>query len=166
MEENSQNNGEIFNQGWENDSFSEENSVENGESVNLLVDETVENEEISSFEGKETNTGNDNLIREISIPVRNGNSEGGDEALHRDFINFALEHPEIKNGDIPNEVWKKVISGESLSSAWAKHENEGLKQRIYELEQAELNRQRSAGSRASQGKGERVDPFDEGWQTI
>ena len=80
-----------------------------------------------------------------------------------DFSGFIAEHPELSAEDIPEEVWDRVAKGESLSSAWTRHENALLKKRLLTLEQQEINRARSTLSRKSGGRAKAYDPFEDGW---
>lgn len=168
MGENKERTEAAFTEGWENEGFSED--VEAQESEDAAADAAAEAGEPEGEISEDAAGGSAAEAAEVkAIPVPMPAPAGGvfsDGARQRDFVTFAMEHPEVKNGDIPDEVWKRVIGGESLSSAWARHENEGLKQRIKEMEQAAVNRDRSTGSRSSSGRGERYDPFEEGWGEV
>lgn len=87
-----------------------------------------------------------------------------------DIAEFASQYPDVKAQDIPREVWADVNKGVSLTNAYARYENKSLKERVKALEaeklaiqQNEKNKERTAGSRATAGKKQVSDPFDEGW---
>lgn len=88
-----------------------------------------------------------------------------------DFAAFVKEYPNINPKDIPENVWKAVRSGESLVSAYGRHEarqlkeeNKKLAQQIEALKKNNNNKEKAAGSQRTAGsKDNRPDPFEEGW---
>lgn len=81
----------------------------------------------------------------------------------RDFLSFARAHPEVAAEDIPPEVWRAVAAGSTLSNAWRGHQNNLMRVKLLSMEQAEKNRRRSTGSRATDGASKETDFFDVGW---
>ena len=69
-------------------------------------------------------------------------------------------------------VWRAVAAGESLLSAYSRHEasvlrreNRRLESAMLAREQSRSNRERSAGSQLGAGAGRTArDPFDDGWE--
>lgn len=57
-----------------------------------------------------------------------------DAHLQNEINQFVNMHPDVKADQIPAEVWQEVNSGKSLLDAYAKHENNILKQQISEYE--------------------------------
>ena len=100
------------------------------------------------------------------------NSPAPPEDRDGEIRQFVLEHPGVMPEAIPEEVWRRVRAGESLLSAYDRVEAARLRQENARLEtqlksrrQAEINRQRSAGSQAGAGMGAGGhDPFEDGWE--
>ena len=103
-------------------------------------------------------------------PVPGGRSAA--ERRDREIGEFMREYPDVRAEDIPPEVWGRVAAGESLLSAYSRHEARALRRenaalvgQIVRQERARVNRQRSAGSQMGAGTGKSVrDPFDDGWE--
>lgn len=86
------------------------------------------------------------------------------QAQRRDMEAFLEAYPEVKAADVPREVWEKVAAGESLVSAYARHQNQQLVAKIAAMEQNGANAAKAPGSMKSQGeKGKKTleDYWDE-----
>ena len=59
---------------------------------------------------------------------------------------FLERYPEVNAEEIPKAVWQRFLQGESLSLAYAMHENTLLKSRLEQLSRQEDNRRRTPGS--------------------
>lgn len=100
----------------------------------------------------------------------------------REARDFVAAHPEaaaalLRGESLPERVWQLVREGESLGRAWERagaerdaEEKAGriraLEAELAETRQAGLNAARSAGSMASDGGDEGVDPIAMGWGTV
>lgn len=83
---------------------------------------------------------------------------------------FLERYKDVKPDSIPQEVWKEVAAGESLLNAYTRYENglfkkeiEALNAKLKAQEQDRKNRERSAGSRQTEGKGQERDAWDAAW---
>ena len=65
---------------------------------------------------------------------------------------FLTRYPHVKPEEIPLQVWQRVMEGESLSLAYALHENALLQSRLEQLQRQEDNRRRTPGALGSQGR--------------
>lgn len=86
------------------------------------------------------------------------------------FLRFARTYPKVKPNDIPKDVWDAFKDGEDLVNAYARFENQELKEKVSKLEsQLETakknseNKRRSAGSQRSAGSASEMDEFDRAW---
>lgn len=93
-----------------------------------------------------------------------------DEQRQKDLAAFASARPDVKAHEIPREVWADFRDGVSLIDAYGRFENKQLRERIKALEtevaaakRNNINKERTAGSRASAGRRKETDPFDDGW---
>ena len=89
---------------------------------------------------------------------------------HSAFVRFAKEYPDVDPKTIPQSIWEKFNAGGDLADLYARHENRILRERVKELqgkvdaaERNAKNRERSAGSQKSAGKGADMDAFDRAW---
>lgn len=114
--------------------------------------------------------------REKRVNAGEQKQREADEAAEKrasDFAEFIRVYPGVDAAKIPAEVWDAVAKGESLVSAWARHdaaelreENKRLAARIEAIEKNAENREKAAGSQKSAGaKNAAADPFDDGWDT-
>lgn len=102
-------------------------------------------------------------VEEVQISELFSERQWRERERERDFLAFAKAHPEVSAEDIPPEVWRAVAAGSTLSNAWRGHQNNLMRVKLLSLEQAERNRRRSTGSRATGGASREVDYFDAGW---
>lgn len=79
---------------------------------------------------------------------------------------FIEVYPEVKATDIPASVWAEVNKTGNLVEAYAKYENQQLREKVATLEQNAKNAARSTGSRKSAGAPKAKDPFDEAWDSF
>ncbi len=98
-----------------------------------------------------------------------------EQARNQDFAAFMRAYPEVKAQDIQKEVWDAVRGGESLVTAYARHEAKALRAEVDRLRsQAEAqtkaarqnkeNRQKAApGAQSAGSAAASRDAFDEGW---
>lgn len=66
-----------------------------------------------------------------------------------DFAAFLQTYPDVKASDIPENVWQEVNQGKSLVDAYARHENQLLKQQLAEFKQSKQVEQQNAENAAS-----------------
>lgn len=107
----------------------------------------------------------------------------GEERAKREVREFFAAHPEAAaallggKDAIPDEVWQRVRSGESLSAAWEAVRLRGearenaervraLEQKLAETRQAESNRARSTGSMGGSGGDVERDMAAIGWNEV
>ena len=83
---------------------------------------------------------------------------------------FLAKYKNVDPNTIPQEVWRDVSAGESLLSAYTRYENglfkreiEALNAKLKAQEQDRKNRERSAGSRQTEGKSRVRDEWDVSW---
>lgn len=122
--------------------MSMEETVEMMDTVGETAEETTQQEEIP-VEGVEQ-------VGEETHPDRQGEL---DEFLER--------YPNVSPDTIPKQVWQRFLQGESLSLAYALHENALLQSRLEQLQRLEDNRRRTPGSLGNQGR--EPDEFDKLW---
>lgn len=70
-----------------------------------------------------------------------------------DYKAFLDAYPDVEPQDVPQSVWDEVSKGKSLVDAYARHENQTLRQKLAEVEQAkqieqqnQMNAANSTGS--------------------
>lgn len=80
-----------------------------------------------------------------------------------DIKNFMEAFPDVKAENIPKEVWTAVAGGKTLVEAYALHEAARLKNELAAEKQNTKNKARSTGSRATAGKSDTMDDFDQLW---
>ena len=98
--------------------------------------------------------------------VQKSSAEADPPNVNEDIRRFVSAYPDVKAESIPQAVWDEVNKGSDLLSAYTRHENAELKQRLKALETNNRNSQRSTGSRKTAGSGVTRDAFDEGWDSI
>ncbi len=81
------------------------------------------------------------------------------QAKQKMFGEFLEAYPDVKNEDIPPEVWQAVKRGESLLNAYIRYENKQFREKLAGFEQQQQtqaandkNAAASAGSAKTQGK--------------
>lgn len=168
--ENTVTGGDIFTRGWEDET---EGITADGREEEPLPEDAGPGEDISREGEAGDGPG--------KIPAEEGGPEKPEDppvlpsaARDRDgeIRQFVLEYPGVMPEAIPEEVWRRVRAGESLTTAYTRHEARRLRRENLRLEtelagrrQAEANRQRSAGSQMGAGTGKPArDPFDDGWE--
>jgi hypothetical protein len=77
------------------------------------------------------------------------NEKAERERVNADFQAFVETFPDAKNEDIPQAVWDEVNKGKSLVDAYTKYENQTLKQKLAEVEQAKQIEQQNQENAAS-----------------
>ncbi len=80
-----------------------------------------------------------------------------------DIKNFVAAFPDVKAETIPQEVWKEVASGKTLTEAYAVYEASRLKEELEAEKQNNKNKSRTTGSRSTAGEGSEMDDFDKLW---
>lgn len=75
------------------------------------------------------------------------------------YANFIAAYPDVKPGDIPQEVWRDAQMEGSLVSAYRKYEIALLRARLRALEQNERNQRQAVGSAAGDGQPAQLDPI-------
>lgn len=68
------------------------------------------------------------------------------QARQKDFESFLASYPGVDPKSIPKAVWAAVQSGESLTTAYTKHENAKLRAELAAERQNKANQQKSPGS--------------------
>lgn len=118
-----------------------------------------------------------------ALPGRGAQTGAGAERAKREVREFFAAHPDVAarlvgdRGAIPDEVWRRVRAGESLSAAWEgaqlraeASEKAGrvreLERELAETRQAALNASRSTGSAATAGGDVERDMAAIGWNTV
>lgn len=84
------------------------------------------------------------------------------EARQRDFDSFLSMFPGVDPQNIPQEVWAAVQNGESLTTAYMKHENERLKAELAAERQNKANQSAAPGSMGGNA-GKEMDEIDRLW---
>lgn len=74
------------------------------------------------------------------------------------YANFISAYPDVKPGDIPQEVWQDAQTEGSLVSAYRKYEIALLREKLRALEQNADNRKQAVGSAAGDGHPVQIDP--------
>ena len=92
--------------------------------------------------------------------------QGQELARQQDIERFLKLYKDVDPNTIPKEVWDDVRNGETLVSAYGRHENRQLaesnrklQESINALKQNEKNKQKSIGSAKTEGKETAKDPF-------
>lgn len=98
--------------------------------------------------------------------VQDKPAEADPHNVNEDIRRFVSAYPDVKAESIPQAVWDEVNKGSDLLSAYTRHENAELRQKLKALETNNRNSQRSTGSRKTAGSGATRDAFDEGWDSI
>ena len=80
---------------------------------------------------------------------------------HGELDEFLDRYPHVTPDTIPKQVWLRFMQGESLSLAYAMHENALLQSKLEQLSRQEDNRRRTPGSLGNQGR--EPDEFDKYW---
>ena len=76
------------------------------------------------------------------------------------WAQFLRAHPEVEGFDsLPDEVKAEIAGGADLESAYMRHENKTLKERLAALETNQKNAQTAPGSVSGDGAGEELDAF-------
>ena len=97
--------------------------------------ETFESAEEQTVPRPEADEPSEVTAQQESLPDRQGEL---DEFLER--------YPTVDADAIPKAVWQRFMQGESLSLAYALHENSLLQSRLEQLSRQEDNRRRTPGS--------------------
>ena len=79
------------------------------------------------------------------------------------FAGFLAAYPDVKAGDIPQEVWNDAAKTFDLVGAYQRYENRQLRKEIETLRQNNKNRERSLGSAKSVGSRTQSQAFDALW---
>ena len=66
-----------------------------------------------------------------------------------DYQAFVAAYPDVQATDIPENVWAEVNAGKSLVDAYARHENQILKQKLAEVEKKQQIEQQNQENAAS-----------------
>lgn len=74
------------------------------------------------------------------------------------YANFIASYPEVRPGDIPQQVWQDAQMEGSLVSAYRKYEIAQLKAKLAALEQNAVNRAQAVGSAHGDGQPGQLDP--------
>lgn len=78
--------------------------------------------------------------------------EAAETREKEEFLSFSKAYPDVKGEDIPATVWAEYQSGKSLVDAYAKHENQLLKQKLATLEQQkQIEAQNQENAQSSTG---------------
>jgi len=163
----------------ERSAFLEELAAASNVTIEELIDSTRAGI-LAKKEGIDIKTARERVNlqkRERALEAREqktAEKEKTDEAAEKrqaDIADFIKAHPNVKADEIPEEVWRAVGQGDTLTNAYTqfelkrlREENEKLKARAETAEKNAENRKKSAGSVQSAGaKNTKTDPFDEAW---
>ncbi len=86
-----------------------------------------------------------------------------DSKRQQDIQNFVAAFPDVKAETIPQDVWKEVAKGKSLTEAYAVYEAARLRTELAAEKQNSKNRSRTTGSRSTAGESSEMDDFDKLW---
>lgn len=76
------------------------------------------------------------------------------------WAQFLKAHPEVEGFEsLPDEVKAEIAGGAELESAYMRHENKTLKERLAALETNQKNAKAAPGSVSGDGAGEELDAF-------
>ena len=103
-------------------------------------------------------------IRQRADALMLGQSETGEHSERRDreLLEFISVYRGVAPEDIPQEVWREVKEGKPLLLAYQSYENKELRARLA----ADLNRQRSTGSRATLGAPRERGEMESDWYEV
>lgn len=85
------------------------------------------------------------------------------EARKTEMTRFLRTFPNVKPEAIPKEVWKNVVRGEGLTSAYAMYRNRQLETDLAAERQNRVNAQKTTGSLFAGGAGIRQSELDRWW---
>lgn len=85
------------------------------------------------------------------------------EARQNDMRRFLARYPDVKPESIPNEVWKTVSEGESLTAAYTLYRNKQLEADLSAERKNRENTQKSIGSQQSAGAETTDDLISKYW---
>ena len=86
-----------------------------------------------------------------------------DSKRQQDIQNLVAAFPDVKAETIPQDVWKEVAKGKSLTETYAVYEAARLRTELAAEKQNSKNRSRTTGSRSTAGESSEMDDFDRLW---
>ena len=142
----------------------------------LSIDEQIDRTRAMWLMNDEFDKGNEISEADALLRVQRAKNEAPKEeapAKAEDKTNqmidrFLAVYPEVKAGDIPQEVWDSAKLTGDLLGAYQAHEIKRLKaenEKVKQEARNERNSQRSTGPRKTSGSTKPIDDFDAGWDS-
>lgn len=150
------------------ESFLQELAKSNDMTVDQLIETTRARMLMNSTPGMDEETALKQVREEASKAAEKKESEKAKEPSPEErrqvmFAGFLAAYPDVKAGDIPQEVWNDAAKTFDLVGAYQRYENRQLRKEIETLRQNNKNRERSLGSAKSVGSRTQSQAFDALW---
>lgn len=82
------------------------------------------------------------------------------------WVEFFERYPDLKAGELPQEIYRQVEAGMSPTAAWLDYQNGLLQRQLAAAKQNQKNRQLTIGSAKDQGEPVEGDLFLEGFDSV
>ena len=150
------------------ESFLKELADSSGVTVEQLIENTRVRMLMGKTEGLSEEDARKQVREEASKAAEKKESEKAKEPCPEErrqamFAGFLAAYPDVKAGDIPQEVWNDAAKTFDLVGAYQRYENRQLRKEIETLRQNNKNRERSLGSTKSVGSRTQSQAFDALW---